>query len=201
MADEPTCADPSPSPDSRPRALVSGVGEAGEAAARMLARLGFDLVLVDNCPKRLKALAAELNAKTLPCDVASETSVLILRAELERIGPIDLLINAAGASYVRMLGMLRVSQALAGRMRGGGRQRFMINIAARHVAGELFSFASSDMAFRRMSAALGDSLRGSGVEIFTCQPETSAELVTRVAERLRKDWPSARPSGKTERAA
>jgi short-subunit dehydrogenase len=181
--------------------LVSGVGEAGQAAARTLARLGFDLVLVDNCRDRLTALGAELNAKALCCDVASETGVLILGAELERIGPVDLLINAAGASYVRMLGMLRVSQAVAGRMRGGGRQRFIVNIAGRHVPGDLFAFASSDVAFRRMSAALGESLRASGVEVSICQAETSLEIVTRLAERLRMNWPSARPSGKSERAA
>ncbi len=182
-----------------PRALVSGVGRAGETAARALAKLGFDLVLVDDDPVALGPLCEELGAQARFCDVSSETSVLILGAELGRIGPFDLLINAAGPSYVRTLGMLRMSQALAGGMRGG-RPRFIVNIAARHAPGELFSYASSDVAFHRMSMALGESLRGSGVEVFASQNEAAGEIVTRLAERLLENWPVARPT-KDERAA
>ena len=190
------------SADDRPRALVSGLGTAGAAAARTLAELGFALVLIDNDRTVLETLSDELGAKARFCDVASETSLLLFGAELDRIGPVDLLINAAGPGYVRMLGMLRVSQALAGRMRGGGRHRFIVNIAACHVPGELFSYASSDVAFRRMSAALGETLSDSGVEVLTSQSDTSGEIVLRTAERLLREWPAAQTgNSRDERAA
>jgi 3-oxoacyl-[acyl-carrier protein] reductase len=73
-------------------ALVSGAaGGIGRAIARMLARDGLRLVLVDVDAAALGELAAELDARALPLDVADPDAVA--GAEL---GAIDVLVNNAG---------------------------------------------------------------------------------------------------------
>lgn len=88
----------------RKHAFITGASSGiGDALAREYARQGWDLTLVARRVERLEALAKELDTKVLvlPADLSDwkKCANLIKRAEAE-LGPVDALINNAGAQYV-----------------------------------------------------------------------------------------------------
>jgi NAD(P)-dependent dehydrogenase (short-subunit alcohol dehydrogenase family) len=82
------------------RALVLGAsspGGIGEAVARRLAREGYSLILAGRRRSTLDALADEMGATALTCDVTDEDSVA---AMFDAAGPIEVAVNVAGSTDV-----------------------------------------------------------------------------------------------------
>jgi NAD(P)-dependent dehydrogenase (short-subunit alcohol dehydrogenase family) len=117
-------------------------------------------------------LSERLGAAALHCDVASEQSVAAMaRMVEEQAGSLDMLINAAGGGYARTLGMYRVSRALMPVLRSGARQ-LLVNIppSPSDAAEPAFPYASSRLAFHRLSSALAHEGRGSALSVWIACP-------------------------------
>jgi NAD(P)-dependent dehydrogenase (short-subunit alcohol dehydrogenase family) len=155
--------------------LITGAsGGAGYACARAFAAKGADLILSDIDGHALKLASNQLGALGLLCDVASEASVAIFAAEVLKSYPsIDVLINAAGRSYVRNLGTLRITRAFLPIMKSDGGKKDIINIAPMGGAVSdscYFPYAASQEAFDRLAEALAESIRGTKVALTTIVP-------------------------------
>lgn len=160
--------------DPRPTARVTITGAAsgvGRACALAFARLGASLVLCDYDALGLQDIAALTGGLARFCDVASESSVEILAADLLGAFPsLDILVNAAGGAYVRSLGMMRVSRLLLPGLRRGPGSKLIVNVApgpglATKVG--LFAHAGSEAAFSRLSEAIALQTRGSAIRTAT----------------------------------
>jgi 3-hydroxybutyrate dehydrogenase len=80
------------------RALVTGAASGiGLAVARHLAARGAAVVVSDLPGERLDAVAAELRATAMPCDLGDREAVRRLAAAL---GDVDILVNNAGLQQV-----------------------------------------------------------------------------------------------------
>lgn len=99
---------------SRPVALVTGAGSGiGLASARLLAREGFDLILVGRRREPLDGAAAQIRSETPgatalvhPADVGDpDAAPSIIRAATDRFGRLDALVNNAGLAP-----LLRIDQ-------------------------------------------------------------------------------------------
>jgi NAD(P)-dependent dehydrogenase (short-subunit alcohol dehydrogenase family) len=116
------------------------------------------------------------------CDVASESSVAQFAVEvLEQYAALDAIINAAGGGYARTLGMYRVSRALMPAL-GRGTNQLLINIppSQRDADMPTFPYASSRLAFHRLSSALAFEARGTAIEVLIACP---------AKRRLMQVWP------------
>jgi NAD(P)-dependent dehydrogenase (short-subunit alcohol dehydrogenase family) len=91
-------------------ALVTGAGRGiGVSIVRRLAAMGASITLVGRTPEALHTMADELSAHHLqpfhavPADVTDEAQVERAFAEArEALGPVDVLVNGAGASKTRL---------------------------------------------------------------------------------------------------
>lgn len=84
------------SEENRRIALVTGASSGiGEATARALSKLGFEVVVAARRFERLQALAAEIGATPHRLDVTDPESV---EALTEAVPALDLLVNNAGAA-------------------------------------------------------------------------------------------------------
>ena len=79
-------------------AIVTGGSQGiGEACARRFAQEGAQVVIADLADERGRALAAELQARYVHCDVGDKAQVDALVAEvMQAHGRIDVLVNNAG---------------------------------------------------------------------------------------------------------
>ena len=156
------------------RVLIMGAGGGiGLACARAFAGHGADLLLSDIDGAALRHATHEVGARGLFCDVASEASVAIFAAEiLGSFSPLDVLINAAGQSYVRTLGTMRITRALLPMMRRDGGRKDIVNIAHMNAAADHcpFPYAASTKAFACLSDALAENVRGTKVVLTTIMP-------------------------------
>lgn len=156
------------------RVLIMGAGDGiGLACARAFAGHGADLLLSDSDGAALSHAAREVEARGLFCDVASEASVAIFAAEVQSsFSPLDVLINAAGRSYVRTLGTMRITRALLPMMRTDGGRKDIVNIAHMSAAADHcpFPYAASTNAFASLSDALAENVRGTKVVLTTIMP-------------------------------
>ncbi|WP_299588889.1 SDR family oxidoreductase [uncultured Tateyamaria sp.] len=74
--------------------VITGASKGiGAATARVLAGRGADVVVAARDAEKLKALAADIGARAIPCDVCDFDQVQALMAEA---GDVDILINNAG---------------------------------------------------------------------------------------------------------
>lgn len=96
-------------------ALVTGGSRGiGRAAAEGLAQAGFTVVLVARDPDRLMSAVRQLVSRGhdvvgLPCDVSAPEQVASLQQHLERLGPVEVVVNSAGVMSERMSKTLRAS--------------------------------------------------------------------------------------------
>lgn len=97
------------------KAMITGASRGiGAMTARVLAREGYDLVLVcKNSKEKMEQLAEELkkeyliNCETYLLDVANQSEVELL---FQKSGAVDLLINNAAISYVGLLTDMSVEE-------------------------------------------------------------------------------------------
>lgn len=89
-------------------AVITGAGKGiGRATARRFAEEGAKVALISRTESDLDELAAEIRADggtalAFPCDITSETLVYDMMRRVEsELGPIDILINNAGAILLR----------------------------------------------------------------------------------------------------
>ena len=151
-----------------PRVVITGACRGlGRAFAAAFAGKA-ELILCDIDGPALSRLSETHGATGLFCDVAAEASVEVLASEiLARWPQIDVLINAAGCNYERTLGMHGVSRALLPALRRSDGQRWILNVPPpkSEVRSEIFPYASSAEAFSRLSEALAQEVRGTGITV------------------------------------
>lgn len=162
------------------RVLITGAGSGiGYACARAFAGRGADLILSDIDGPALKRAASEFGALGRFCDVASEASVAIFTADVMKShASLDVLINAAGRSYVRNLGTMRITRAFLPMMKADGRKKHIVNIASMAPSpphGCSFPYAASQEAFDRLSEALAENIRGTKIALTTVVPSLPPE--------------------------
>jgi NADP-dependent 3-hydroxy acid dehydrogenase YdfG len=160
---------------ARLRVLITGAGAGiGLACARAFAEQGAELILSDIDGPALKQAASRFGALGRFCDVASEASVAVFTAEVLKSYPsLDVLINAAGKSYVRNLGTMRITRSFLPMMKGDGGKKDIVNIAP--MGGFIsdtcpFPYAASREAFDRLTEALVENVRGTKVALTTIVP-------------------------------
>lgn len=157
------------------RVLITGAGAGvGYACARAFAELGADLILTDINGQALEQVTTEFGVLGRYCDVASEASVAVFTAEVLKFhASLDVLINAAGRSYVRNLGTMRITRAFLPMMKSDGGKKHIVNIASMGGAtrsGCHFPYAASQEAFDRLSDALAENVRGTKIALITVVP-------------------------------
>ncbi|MGC4110535.1 MAG: SDR family NAD(P)-dependent oxidoreductase [Nocardioides sp.] len=126
-----------PTPSERRTAVVTGASSGiGAATARALAREGYAVWCAARRTDRIQALADEIGATAVTCDVTDPESVRALAASVgDRL---DVLVNNAGGAFgldpvskadpedwrrmfdVNVLGLLHVTQALLPALRASG---------------------------------------------------------------------------------
>ncbi|MEO6224261.1 MAG: SDR family oxidoreductase [Sphingomicrobium sp.] len=172
-----------PAQRSRPRILISGAASGvGHACARALAGRGAELILCDTDGPELTRASEEVGGYSRYCDVVSEASIEAYAADIAAAYPsLEVLINAAGAGYVRTLGMVRMTRAMLPLLRRARGHRLIINIAP--IGGfsrndRMFPYAGSRECFQRLSEAIADQVRGSAIEVVMLTPRLVAAVST-----------------------
>ena len=171
--------------DDRLRVLISGAADGvGLACATAFASCGAELILCDREGSALPRVAGSLGAFARSCDAMAEASVSRFAADVAAAFPaIDVLINAAGRGYVRSLAMVRMTRALTPLLRAACGQRFVFNLAPVRgftAADGMFPYASSLVAFERLSDALAEQVRDHGIEVVGITPRIArAKLANR----------------------
>ncbi|MFZ4510170.1 MAG: SDR family NAD(P)-dependent oxidoreductase [Candidatus Nanopelagicales bacterium] len=165
------------------RAVVTGAGSGiGQAVAVALAAVGVEVIGVDRDAESLRdsGLRAEI------CDISSESAV---QALAERVGPCDIVVNAAGiirpgaladvdvADWnaliaVNLTGYLLVSRAFAAGMsaRGTGALVHVASISGTHAQANSGAYSASKAALIVMSQQLALELGSQGIRSNTVSP-------------------------------
>ena len=165
------------------RAVVTGAGSGiGQAVAVALAAVGVEVIGVDRDAESLRdsGLRAEI------CDISSESAV---KALAQRVGPCDIVVNAAGiirpgaladvdvADWnaliaVNLTGYLLVSRAFAAGMnaRGTGALVHVASISGTHAQANSGAYSASKAALIVMSQQLALELGSQGIRSNTVSP-------------------------------
>ncbi len=181
----------------RRTALVTGAsGGIGREIAGLLARDGYDLVLISRCAEQLEELGGQLSglhgvcARALPIDLSVASCSRAVCGELERLGvSIDVLVNNAGFAIqgdfalTDIEAQLRLLQLNVGSVthltrlllpgmieRGLGRILNVSSIAA-FVPGPLMATYNASKSYvLSLSEALANETRGTGVTVTALCP-------------------------------
>ena len=79
--------------------ITGGASGIGKATARAMARLGAQVAVVDLNAEGARAVADDIGAIGVPCDVGNEDAVNAMVAEVQSsLGPVDVLFNNAGVA-------------------------------------------------------------------------------------------------------
>jgi len=170
------------------RALVTGAGSGiGRSVAASLAAAGAEVVAVDRDTASLsdrRLSTPGLRSET--CDISSESAVDALA---DRVGPCDIVVNAAGiirpgaltdvdlADWnaliaVNLTGYLLISRAFAAGMaeRGGGALVHVASISGTHAQANSGAYSASKAALIVMSQQLALELGPQGIRSNTVSP-------------------------------
>jgi short-subunit dehydrogenase len=189
------------------RALVTGAGSGiGRALALRLARAGADLCLVGRRKETLQAVGRELAQggtaiEVIACDLAQNSAVMELAANLVSIGRLDILIHCAGVITladlatvtpedldlhyrVHVRAPLVLTQALLPSLRAARGQIVFVNsslgVRTKERAG---AYAASKHALKAIADTLRMEINASGVRVLSVFPGTTA---TPMQERISK---------------
>ena len=176
-------------------AIVTGGSQGiGEACARRFAQEGAQVVIADLADERGRALAAELQARYVHCDVGDKAQVDALVAEvMQAHGRIDVLVNNAGifraADFldvteedfdavlrVNLKGAFLVGQAVAREMARAGRGS-IVNMSSVNSVLAIPSIASYNVSkggINQLTRAMALALADRGVRVNAVGPGTIA---------------------------
>jgi NADP-dependent 3-hydroxy acid dehydrogenase YdfG len=185
-------------PDAKRVAVVTGASSGfGAAAARALARDGFEVVIGARRTARLREIARPIGARALTLDVTNPSSVTAFADQIPRC---DVLVNNAGNAFgaetvaeadeakwramfeLNVLGVLRVTRALLDRLLASG-DGLIVNVGS--IAGfEVYpggaGYTASKHALRALTRTLRLELLGKPVRVTEIAPglaETEFSLV------------------------
>ena len=175
-------------------AVVTGASSGiGEATARLLAKVGCNVILAARREERLNALAAELGEGALaaPTDVTdpADCAALVART-VERFGSLDVLINNAGLGLygsvaegnpedwrkmfdVNVLGVLYVTRAAVRQMlrQGAGDVVFVSSLAGRRVPrADGTVYAATKHAVNAVAEGLRMDVHEKGIRVINVEP-------------------------------
>src|SRR4051794_12597944 len=174
-------------------ALVTGASSGiGRALAELFAADGVDLVLAARNEDRLQEVADQLarerggKVAVVASDLAAPDSAAILAANVDRLGPIDFLVNNAGVGSngpfldldldreaamieLNVASLVKLTHHFAGdmRSRGFGRVLNIASTAGLQPGPFMATYYASKAFVISFSQALAFELRGSGVPV-TC---------------------------------
>ncbi|MEV3938939.1 SDR family NAD(P)-dependent oxidoreductase [Glycomyces sp. NPDC049804] len=193
---------------TKPVAVVTGASSGiGAAAAKALAKAGFDVILGARRTDRLAEVAAECGGTALPLDVTDEDSVAAFAAVISRC---DLLVNNAGGALgldsiatadldlwqqmydVNVLGTIRVTKALLPKLVASGNGQVVVigSIAARQPYPGGGGYNAAKHAEAAVTRVLRLELVGQPVRVCEIDPgmvETEFSLVRFDGDRERAD--------------
>lgn len=173
-------------------ALVTGGGSGlGAAIARALSLAGADLIVVGRDVRKLDAVAAELpgSARAFVCDVADETSVARLRADLADT-EVSILVNNAGIAgpvaaltdigvadwdevfAVNVRGTFLLCREFLPAMveRGGGDVINIASVSGKRPLAHRTPYTASKMAVLGLTSTLAFEVGPAGVNVNTLSP-------------------------------
>jgi NAD(P)-dependent dehydrogenase (short-subunit alcohol dehydrogenase family) len=174
--------------------VTGGAQGIGEACCRRLAREGAHVVIADVDEARGQALAAELTALFVPCDVGNKSHVDALVAQaMAAHGRIDVLVNNAGifkaADFlsiteedfdavlrVNLKGAFLVAQAVAREMAQAGRGS-IINMSSVNGTLAIPSIASYNVSkggINQLTRVMALALADKGIRVNAVAPGTIA---------------------------
>ena len=175
--------------------IVTGAAQGiGEACARRFAREGARVVIADVADARGQALATELQARYVHCDVGDRAQVdALVAAALQAHGRIDVLVNNAGifkaadfldvteADFdavlrVNLKGAFLVGQAVARAMAqaGGGAIVNMSSVNSVLAIPSIASYNVSKGGINQLTRAMALALADKGVRVNAVGPGTIA---------------------------
>jgi NADP-dependent 3-hydroxy acid dehydrogenase YdfG len=193
---------------TRPVAVVTGASSGiGAAAAKALAKAGFDVVLGARRADRLAEVAAECGGRAIALDVTDETSVA---AFVEQVGQCTLLVNNAGGAFgldsiaesdldlwqqmydVNVLGTARITKALLPKLVDSGNGQVVVigSIAARQPYPGGAGYNAAKHAEAALTRVLRLELLGQPVRVCEIDPgmvETEFSLVRFEGDQERAD--------------
>lgn len=206
-------------------AVITGASSGiGEALAEELHRAGYRLTLVARRTELLDALAARLGPEvsTVRADLSELASATSWIADAEaRHGPVELLINNAGAQYVepalsvddaRAEALLRLNFMVPARIirrlapgmvaRGRGAIVNIASMAAVTATPAMADYCASKAALAQFSEVLREELASSGVHVLTVYPgPVRTPMETAARERLKSKMADAIPTGEPRELA
>ena len=146
--------------------MAGAAGTVGALCARALATDNIELVLVDIDRMMVNRLAEELGANAHGLDILSEASVRqFMRTVDDRPGCGNLLVNAAGAGYVRALGMTRLTTAFAKLVQAASTT--VVNVASAGPQRDPYKHAGSQLAFHRAAETLAKAVNRPDMQLLT----------------------------------
>jgi len=206
------------------RVLLTGASSGlGRQFAPTLARAGAHVILAARGVDKMREVAAGIesfggSAEVVALDVRSREAIRACVAELEAVGPLDVLINNAGIAVVKapqnltdddwdavyetnLRGAWVLAQALIKRRLSDGRECSIVNIASvlgLRGIGHVAPYAAAKAGLMNVGRDLSTDLAKNGIRINAIAPgyiETEMNqdwLKTDGGERLRKKIPARR---------
>ena len=138
-------------PTQAPVLIFGGVGGIGEALARRLVRAGQPVVITSRSAERAQALAADIGAAGLACDVGDEHAIEAAVAAACRDGSLGGLVYAVGSIPLKPLSQTKAADMIAA---------FQLNVvgamlAVRSAADALKAAHGSVVLFSSLAATQG----------------------------------------------